>query len=292
MSNTTTNLDPTPAPDTTSTPPPTPAPAPAPAAAATAKTETDTETNPSPIDALLTHYLALLDEYTTLRGTLHTLQSRMFHDLARANFAAERGVRRYGRDYYDGRMQAGRRVHVSSSSDGAAAAAAARMTVVGGGDEEGEGEGGVRGSRGEGEGEGVVFRVAVYPPSERAGGGKEAEDGPGTGDGAGNGEEKLAEREGSDAAPDDGEGGKETVKPVDPLRWFGILTPLPLRQAQGHAIKAVEEIIPRLATLSTAMAAVELEVRRARKKRAKAGKAEEKRLVALEEKMAEVDVNA
>jgi hypothetical protein len=148
----------------------------------------------------------------------------------------------------------------------------------------------------------VVFRVAVYPPPSGVsdGGGKEAGDESGTessatvGDGDGNEDvkEKQSEKDGSSAASGSGEGEKETVKPVDPLRWFGILTPLPLRQAQGHAIKAVEEIIPQLATLSTAMAAVELEVRRARKKRAKAEKAEEKKLVALEEKMAEVDVNA
>ena len=224
----------------------------------------------------------------------------MFHDLARANFAAERGVRRYGRDYYDGRMQAGRRVLIREGG------AVARKEEEGGEGEEGSGGGGVNGGGedvkgGEGDGEGVVFRVAVYPPPGRSEGGKEAGDESGTesppptvGDGEENEDvkEKQPGKEGSDARLGGGEGEKETVKPVDPLRWFGILTPLPLRQAQGHAVEAVEEIIPRLATLSTAMAAVELEVRRARKKRAKAEKAEEKKLVALEDKMAEVDVNA
>ncbi|KAH6627755.1 hypothetical protein F5144DRAFT_549166 [Chaetomium tenue] len=232
MSNTTTNPDP----NLAQTTPPLPNPA---SASTSTSTTTATPTATTPIDALLTHYLTLLDEYTTLRHTLHTLQTRLYQDLARANFAAERGVRRYGSDYYDGRMQAGRRVVGAEGGSGA------------------------------------------EPPVT-------------VGDGVGDEDvkEKQPEEEISDAAPGGGDDEKEMAKPVDPLRWFGILTPLPLRQAQGHAIKAVEEIIPRLATLNTAMAAVELEVRRARKKRAKAEKAEEKKLVALEEKMAEVDVNA
>jgi hypothetical protein len=85
---------------------------------------------------------------------------------------------------------------------------------------------------------------------------------------------------------------KSKDKATDPLRWFGILTPLALRQAQVQAIKAVEEIIPRLATLSVEMAAVELEVRRARKRRAKAEKAEEKRVTELADQMGQVDVSA
>jgi hypothetical protein len=207
-------------------------------------------------------------------------------------------VRRYGRDYYDGRMQAGRRVRVvvDNDDDDDSTGRGGGLQGDKGGDGEREGVGLKRGR------EGVVFRVAVYPPPSGRGdgGGKEAGDGSGTespvavGDGDGNEDvkEKQPEKDGSTPTSGSGEDEKETVKPVDPLRWFGILTPLPLRQAQGHAIKAVEEIIPRLATLSTAMAAVELEVRRARKKRAKAEKAGEKKLVALEEKMAEVDVNA
>ena len=57
------------------------------------------------IDALLEQYLQLLNEYTELRGQLSQLQSDVFHNIARANFAAERGLR-YGQDHYDERMQA------------------------------------------------------------------------------------------------------------------------------------------------------------------------------------------
>lgn len=56
----------------------------------------------------------------------------------------------------------------------------------------------------------------------------------------------------------------------DPIQWFGLLTPLPLRQAQAQSIKAVEAVIPRLVSVNAEMQQVEIEVRRARKKRAKA----------------------
>ncbi|EEU43278.1 uncharacterized protein NECHADRAFT_83856 [Fusarium vanettenii 77-13-4] len=57
------------------------------------------------IDALLERYLGLLDEYTQLRKSLSQLQSNVYQNIARANFAGERGMR-YGQDHYDERMQA------------------------------------------------------------------------------------------------------------------------------------------------------------------------------------------
>jgi coiled-coil domain-containing protein 115 len=60
-------------------------------------------------------------------------------------------------------------------------------------------------------------------------------------------------------------------KPVNPLHWYGLLTPLPLRQAQTLAVQSIEEVIPKLVSVNAEMLAVEIEVRRARKKRAKAG---------------------
>ncbi|KAI1841238.1 hypothetical protein JX266_012550 [Neoarthrinium moseri] len=59
-------------------------------------------------------------------------------------------------------------------------------------------------------------------------------------------------------------------KKTDPLQWFGILTPMPLRQAQGQSIQAVEQVIPKLVSVNSQMAQLEIEVRRARKHRAKA----------------------
>lgn len=65
---------------------------------------------------------------------------------------------------------------------------------------------------------------------------------------------------------------KQTEKVVnrDPLKWFGFVTPSALRNAQSSSVQAIETIIPRLASVNAEMMDVEIEVRRARKKRSKA----------------------
>ncbi|KND92379.1 hypothetical protein TOPH_03256 [Tolypocladium ophioglossoides CBS 100239] len=73
------------------------------------------------------------------------------------------------------------------------------------------------------------------------------------------------------------EDGKEEAPGArDPLRWFGLLAPMPLRKAQGLSAEAVERVVPRLVSVSAEMGGVEIEVRRARKRRAKALAAERK----------------
>ncbi|KAL2136321.1 hypothetical protein VTI74DRAFT_4355 [Chaetomium olivicolor] len=251
------------------------------------------------IDLLLEHYLSLLDEYTALRNTLHVLQANIFQNLARANFSADRGIRYYGQDYYDERMQASRRVTISTCSKGEA-----EVDGGEGGKAEGERKGYVTTS-------GPVFTVGLHQsPSPEQDGKQKPESEPWVDDSGAT--RPLGEAERPVCKPDPAEdasanntdekdqpsAGDKQQKPErnDPLRWFGILTPLPLRQAQGQAINAVEEIIPRLATLSAEMAGIELEVRRARKKRAKAEKAEEKKTMSagtgLDDKTAQVDVTA
>jgi len=110
----------------------------------------------------------------------------------------------------------------------------------------------------------------------------------------GNDSQEDMKHEANEADVDD-EAEKEEEKPRksnDPLRWFGILTPMPLRQAQSRSIEAVEQIIPRLVSVDAEMADVEIRVRRARKRRAKAEAAAVKQLagdvekVTLEEKSA------
>ncbi|KAK4230796.1 hypothetical protein QBC38DRAFT_8415 [Podospora fimiseda] len=191
------------------------------------------------IDALLERYLTLLDSYTQLRNSLNAIQAGMYQHLARANFSAERGIRYYGQDYYDERMQATRKLSIVSE-DGDAAASA-------------------------------VFAVKKNIPEPQSAtiikSEETEEDISSSGDDEPKKEETTTEKE-------------KKSKSTDPLHWFGILTPLPLRQAQSNAIKAVEETIPQLASVSAEMASVELEVRRARKRRAKAEKEDEKKKLA------------
>ncbi len=199
-------------------------------------TPTEPETETQAIDRLLEAYLALLDEYTTLRAALNTRQADLYHSLARANFSADRGIRYYGQDYYDERMQAGRRLTITQPEGGQ--------------------DGGAT----------TVFTITTPPPVTAE------QPTPPT---------KEEEKDAEDEKEDEGDDATTTTtatkkKSTDPLRWFGILTPAALRQAQGHAITAVEDIIPRLATVSGEMAALELAVRRARKKRRVREEREEK----------------
>lgn len=91
-------------------------------------------------------------------------------------------------------------------------------------------------------------------------------------------------------SPESGDEAKDDAavsKPKDPLRWFGVLTPLPLRQAQGQAVQTIEQVIPRLASVNAEMEDIEIQVRRARKKRAKAEIAAKKEEVqAMKQEMA------
>lgn len=198
------------------------------------------------IDALLERYLVLLDEYTTLRAELSRLQTATFHHLARANFAAERGVR-FGQDYYDERMQAARRVAMVVVNDVEEGADKVTWEVVKATESQPEPE-----------------SESDRPKSE-----KRTQEGR---------EGNAAEKEDDEDDNDNDDKSREekpnpkAKKPIskDPIRWFGLLTPLALRQTQASAIDTVERVIPRLVTVDAEMRQVEIEIRRARKRRAKA----------------------
>ncbi|OAA71381.1 hypothetical protein ISF_01932 [Cordyceps fumosorosea ARSEF 2679] len=93
-------------------------------------------------------------------------------------------------------------------------------------------------------------------------------------------EEEAVEEEGGGTAAEGGAQDEEDAErkkraAKNPLRWFGVLVPQALRDAQTEAVRTVEDVVPRLASVQAEMAHVEIEVRRARKRRAKAGKKQE-----------------
>ncbi|KAK1828488.1 hypothetical protein QBC39DRAFT_313058 [Podospora conica] len=236
---------------------------------------TPKDSPPTPtIDDLLARYLLLLDQYTTLRATLSSHSTALFLGLARARFSAQRGGRPLGPDSYDMRMQAGRRVRIKPSVPSTTAS----KPETGHGRDDGD--------------EGVVFEVipsesgeVPQPPK------KDSEEDTGKGvdpasryppseDGRTEDDEHTSNGQ---PKPQDDDKDTKPAKKIpsnDPLRWFGILTPAPLRDAQKEAVEMVEEVIPRLASLDAEMAAIELAVRRARKKRVKAEVAARKAEVA------------
>jgi hypothetical protein len=185
---------------------------------------------------------ALLERYLGLLDEYTTLQTRLssLHSGVYQNLAKANFSAergiRYGQDYYDERMHAARRLAIEGHESSSAS-------------------------------EGRKF--SIYCDDEDSPSAPAQQET----DEAGNADDGTPDAD----KEDDAEGSKKTQKKRnDPLRWFGILTPLPLRQAQQLAIQSVEEVIPRLATVDAEMASIELEVRRARKKRAKAESAAQK----------------
>ncbi|KAI1176266.1 hypothetical protein F4777DRAFT_276589 [Nemania sp. FL0916] len=266
------------------------------------------------IDSLLERYLHLLHEYTTLREELTTLQTGMYQNIARANFAAERGLR-FGQDHYDGRMQASRRLAIDyksqdrSESKDKGDLVAARLSGVSpsfaivnpdlASEAEDSGsnaqdpkrqrpgaEAKAKTETEKAETESAEAKPArSSAPSSQAQGDPNArvgEDDAKASTTSGSTHRNLASPSSSSAARN--KGSTAPPKPTDPLRWFGLLTPAPLRQAQASSVRAVEHVIPRLASVSAEMAEVEIEVRRARKRRAKAD-------VAAMKKMASQDIH-
>ncbi|KAK1983681.1 hypothetical protein LZ30DRAFT_472065 [Colletotrichum cereale] len=206
------------------------------------------------VDSLLERYLVLLDEYTILRERLGKAQAGMYQNIARANFSAERGVR-YGPDYYDERMRASRVLGISADGRGVPRFEIVKpvdaVTLSKTADVEAEAEAETREAPGQ-KGEGRAPCDVDEAPRDES-------------------ETTSADGVKGDTRAEKDEGTKkQQKKSSDPLRWFGILAPLPLRQAQTLSVQAVQDIIPRLASVDAEMKDVEIEVRRARKRRAKA----------------------
>lgn len=201
------------------------------------------------IDALLERYLILLDEYTELRASLGAVQGGMYQNIARANFAAERGMR-YGPDCFDERMQASRRLSIQ-----------------------------VKPYAGhEGGSQHVSFAVCSAEAPEPPAGSQDSNDDK-SGKEPGSSEPMVeAKQQSRDGVADTNEATAKANPATrkDPLRWFGLFTPASLRLAQGQAVEIVEDLLPRIASIDAEMGQVEIQVRRAKKKRSKAATAAEK----------------
>ncbi|KAI9742620.1 MAG: hypothetical protein M1818_003761 [Claussenomyces sp. TS43310] len=179
----------------------------------------------SEADILLERYLHLLDQYAKLRSSLSTHQSSIYQNIARANFAAERGTR-YDATSYDARMQASRRLTTTiTTPDTRASVPVPTTTMTSSEDLHGE----------------VLPIFAINCTSTKA----------------------------SSAANSDPTANIPPTSP-DPIRQFGLFVPQPLRAAQRDAIRMIEHVVPQLASLDARMRAIEIGVRRARKRAHKA----------------------
>ncbi|KKO98423.1 hypothetical protein THAR02_09466 [Trichoderma harzianum] len=208
------------------------------------------------IDSLLERYLTLIDEYSRLREELSKLQAGVFQNIARANFTGERGMR-YGQDHYDERMRALRVLDIAPGGDDVPIFAIKSLNSPV--DDEVQKEDEKYEDSPDGDKADTQANSEANPEDEQSP------------------EDQSEEKEKEEKM-------KTKKATYNPLRWFGILAPAPLRTAQTLSIQAVEEVIPRLISVNTEMEHVEIEIRRARKKRAKAAAAAvaEKEAVGME----------
>lgn len=107
-----------------------------------------------------------------------------------------------------------------------------------------------------------LFSLIGFPGTDEGGSSEE-----GVSKSGGNETEKFAPSE--DDPSEKAEISKEELNTKDPLFWFGVLAPLSLRNSQSAFKDAVGKIL-KLTTVDHEMKAMEIEIRRMRKKVKKA----------------------
>ncbi|EZF35399.1 hypothetical protein TMEN_9252 [Trichophyton mentagrophytes] len=208
------------------------------------------------IDELLERYLHLLDEQQKLQEDIGKQFASGFFSLARANHACPPG-RRYGEDYYDERMKAIRQVYVETEDKPELLMKTSRLT-----DDTREitttaSEGGLHASLDESAAPAFkIVTIETKPDSSRDKDAKEGTDKPSE-DKDEDHAQTSTETETKEASTKTKSKSKTTS---NPLHWFGILVPPPLRNAQEAFVGAVAGPIPTLAGVVSEMREVEHKV--------------------------------
>ncbi|KAH9868207.1 hypothetical protein J1614_007279 [Plenodomus biglobosus] len=208
--------------------------------AGTARASDDSRKNKlvEELDELLERYLHTLDEYQRVRSELSNQLSSGFMSLAQANFHNSSSAIRYGKDCYDDRMQAIRRVHMSEILDDSSRSGRSHFSIK------------LRDKSGSTESSKSEVPKEKEIPEEHA---------------SDTSSPDLNEESAQEPEQDKEESINGNVKPPDPLRWFGILVPPALRTAQSTFIAATEGPIARLATVAIDLRSQEIEIGRMRK---------------------------
>ncbi|RLM01728.1 hypothetical protein CFD26_100846 [Aspergillus turcosus] len=195
------------------------------------------------LDHSLEKYLLLLDQHQKLQTDLAKQLSSGFFSLAHANYTCPPG-RRYGADYYDERMKAIRKMTIRSPP------CAEREEIMSGAEDAPQGECQLDEYR-------QIFAIETTenkrveePETSEV---KEADD-----------SEVDNTREVDASATSDSDCSKERSRFSDPLHWYGILVSPSLRSAQRSFTEAVEQYLPKLASVVVEMRTVEREVERLR----------------------------
>ncbi|KAL6713577.1 hypothetical protein ACLMJK_009042 [Lecanora helva] len=194
------------------------------------------------IDDLLERYLILLDQYQTHRESLHRQLSNGYLAISRANFSNPNRLP-YGRDFYDNRMQASIEWYEVIAQSTWFFYSKMLRPVCGSSIKEHH----------------PLFQLQRSIPQISS-------------DISGTNEQNSSQSETKDATDSKTQYSdqKVTDNSRDPLRWFGVLIPQALRDAQCSFTSGVESHVPALASITKEMKGLEIEIRRARKKAKKA----------------------
>ncbi|KAK7513305.1 uncharacterized protein IWZ02DRAFT_484648 [Phyllosticta citriasiana] len=219
------------------------------------------------LDDLLKRYLELLDQYTQAREQLSRELSAGYIALAKANFNAPNRVR-YGRDFYDERMQALRTVVIDRTIE-EKDDAKFRTSIVLAADSEPT-------PKTEPEADANEKPASKPPPSSSSPTDPQISKYPTPPPDLPqlSKDDDTSEEEGKEDGEeeeDKEDKRKKQQRQRDPIRWFGILVPQALRSAQGSFVGAVETAVPRTLNLATEMRELEIEIGRARKAMRKSG---------------------
>lgn len=242
------------------TPPQTP-----PLALVSSGTKQVSEVSIEHLDSLLETYLGLLDEYTNLRTQLSKLFSDGFFSLARANHISPNlgSGRRYGEEGYDERMKAQRRVvhfpEVSIQDSDETSTKAEPMRLVG--EEKKEDHAAER----------QDSRISIQRTNNDVDADqlsardlKQRDGSEATGQSSIADSFRALASSPSPTTPRSSCDNKLKVKTLsssrDPLNWYGILIPQPLREAQAAFVSAVESCIPQLHNVSATMRELETQI--------------------------------
>ncbi|KAL2860235.1 hypothetical protein BJX68DRAFT_261198 [Aspergillus pseudodeflectus] len=219
------------------------------------------------LDTLLERYLELLDKHQKLQGELASRFSSGFLSLAQANYTCPPG-RRYGADYYDERMKATKRVLLQPPPAGeqdyiiergelpdTAASTKQIFSIVSPSNSDANEKSGLSDQNelpvpnNEPEAESKLPGVDNDTGCRNTV--EDAKDLPGP-------VKPVAE---TDSKPNSQKKGSHAS---NPMRWFGILVPPSLRNAQKSFTEAIECKMPELASIVVEMQAAERKILRLR----------------------------
>ncbi|RHZ47278.1 uncharacterized protein CDV56_101140 [Aspergillus thermomutatus] len=196
------------------------------------------------LDHSLERYLLLLDRHQKLQTDLAKQLSSGFFSLAHANYTCPPG-RRYGADYYDERMKAIRKMTIQFPP------CTEKKKTVNGAEDVPQGECQLDNYR-------QIFSIDETTNNQRV-------EVPETSKGEEAAESEVDNtRQVDPSATSDSDSSKERSRFSDPIHWYGILVSPSLRSAQTSFTEAVEQCLPKLASVVVEMRAVEREVDRLR----------------------------